>query len=414
MKRYVCASALLLLIESTAHAATLSVNCGSTSGFNSIGAALKVLQAPQVSGPNTISVSGACHENVTIQRMDRLTLTAVNGASVSDASGGNLDVIAISDSRDVSINGFTVNGGSGNGNGVSCNDFSTCRLSGNVIQGAGSGGFAVFSQSQATLDGDTLQNNAGAGLLMRSGSKVRGGLRPFTSRGNGQGINIGRQAFAFIEAVIQSNVDQGVVVQFQSTLELNGGSISGNGSVGAHVREGSVARFTTVTISGNAGAGVLVHDLSMVTFNGATVTGNGGGTDVVCNPQFAATRGATTDIGGGSTNCADGAPSSANVVLTSAHISGDQGSSVLRAFILTDSADPICFVTFNESNSAGAGESVFCGARAPSLYSGRPGVMITVFFPGPVASNVLLSLNVQQNGAKAYGQPVACTPADGC
>ena len=87
---------------------------------------------------------------------------------------------------------------------------------------------------------------------------------------------------------------------------------------------------------------------------------------------------------------------------------------MLRAFILTDSADPICFVTFNESNSAGAGESVFCGARAPSLYSGRPGVMITVFFPGPVASNVLLSLNVQQNGAKAYGQPVACTPADGC
>jgi hypothetical protein len=81
------------------------------------------------------------------------------------------------------------------------------------------------------------------------------------------------------------------------------GSISGNGSVGADVREGSVARFTTATISGNAGAGVLVHDLSMVTFNGATVTGNGGGTDVVCNPQYSATRGAGSV--GGTTNCVE-------------------------------------------------------------------------------------------------------------
>jgi len=270
----------------------------------SISAAVKALQSFESERPNTINVSGACHENVVIQSMDRLTLNAVNGASVSDTSGGKLDVISIQDSRDVAINGFTVNAGSGNGvNGISYNDFSTCRLSRNVIQGAGSGGFAVFSQSQATLDGDTLQNNSFAGLVVRSGSKLRAGAQPFTSRGNAQGINIGREAFAYITAVIENNSDAGVVVQFQSTLELKGGSISGNGSVGADVREGSVARFTTATISGNAGAGVLVHDLSMVTFDGATVTGNGGGTDVVCNPQFAATRG-TGGIGG-TTNCVE-------------------------------------------------------------------------------------------------------------
>jgi len=296
---------LLVLMGSTAQATTLWVNCGGKEGFTSIGAALKVLQNHGSEGPATINVSGACHENVVVQSIDRLTLTALNGASVSDASGGTLDVIYIGDSRDVAINGFRVSATSGPAgtNGISCNDFSICRLSGNVIQGAAGGGFALFGQSQATLDGDALQNNPGTGLLVRSASTVRAGLRPFTSSGNGQGINIGRQAFAFVTAVIGNNSDQGVVVQEQSTFDLGGGSISGNGSIGVHVREGSVARITTATVSGNAGAGVLVHDLSMVTFNGATVTGNGGGTDVVCAPQFPATRGTTTDINGGTTNC---------------------------------------------------------------------------------------------------------------
>ena len=303
LTKYVCVPAMLLFLGSTAQAATLWVHCGAKDGLTSINAALKALQNSEEShGPSTINVSGACHENVVIQSMDRLTLNAVNGASVTDASGGTLDVISISDSRDVAINGFTINGGAGTGNGISCNEYSLCRLSGNVIQGAGNGGFALFGVSNATLDGDTLQNNGFAGLLIRTGSTVRLGLRPFTSRGNGQGINMGRKALAAIGAVIENNSDAGVVVQEQSTLDFSG-SISGNRSRGADVREGSVARFVTATISGNAAEGVLVHDLSMVSFGGATVTGNHGVNDVVCAPQFAATRGTTTDINGGTTNC---------------------------------------------------------------------------------------------------------------
>jgi len=209
----------------------------------------------------------------------------------------------------VAINGFRVNATASavGTNGVSCNDFSTCRLSGNIIQGAAGGGFAVYSNSHATLDGDTLQNNSGIGLVVHSGSTVRSAVTggPFTSRGNGQGVNVGRQALAFVTATIENNTDQGVVVQEQSTFDLTGGAISGNGSIGAHVREGSVARFSSASITGNAGAGILIHDLSMVTFSAATVTGNGGGTDVVCSPQFPATRGTTTDINGGTTNCVE-------------------------------------------------------------------------------------------------------------
>jgi hypothetical protein len=39
-------------------------------------------------GPSTINVSGACHENVLFQNVDRLTIAGSNGASITDASGG--------------------------------------------------------------------------------------------------------------------------------------------------------------------------------------------------------------------------------------------------------------------------------------------------------------------------------------
>src|SRR6516165_12585032 len=105
-----CLSLLLLMSVGAVNAATLSVNCGGKGALSSIGGALKVLQ--NVPGPNTINVSGACHENVVIQSVDRLTLNAVNGASVTDASGGKKDVIAVLDSRGIAINGFTINAGS--------------------------------------------------------------------------------------------------------------------------------------------------------------------------------------------------------------------------------------------------------------------------------------------------------------
>ena len=302
-----CLPLLLLMAASTVKAATLYVNCGGKGGMASIGAALRVLQNGEGHDSSTINVSGACHENVVIQSMDRLTLNAVNGASISDASGGKQDVISIFDSRDVAINGFTINAGSdgvSGANGVSCNDWSACRLALNVIQGAGSGaGFAVYQASQATVDGDTFQNN-GTGLIVHSGSKVRAGGqgRTITSSSNGVGIHIARQAFVFVAAVIDNNSDRGVVLRFQAILDLADGSISHSGSLGAVVIEGSIARLNG-TITGNGGAGVVIGDLSMVTFTGATVTGNGGGTDVVCNPQYPVTSGVTST--GGTTNCVE-------------------------------------------------------------------------------------------------------------
>jgi hypothetical protein len=173
-----CLPLLLFMAASTVKATTLHVNCGGKAGLTTIGTALKALQYSEGHAPSTINVSGACHENVVIQSLDRVTLNAINGASVSDASGGSLDVILIQDSRDVSVNGFTIYAGSGpNANGIDCSEYSLCRLSGNVVQGAGNGGVAVFAVSNLTLDAIRYRARASPGcwsaLAVRCGREGR-------------------------------------------------------------------------------------------------------------------------------------------------------------------------------------------------------------------------------------------------
>ena len=89
-----------------AQGTNLKVNCNGTA-LSTINSALKMLN-PQ--GPNTITVSGSCHENVVIQSFDRLTLTANLGATITDASGGNGVVVDIEDSTRISMQGSCRNG----------------------------------------------------------------------------------------------------------------------------------------------------------------------------------------------------------------------------------------------------------------------------------------------------------------
>jgi hypothetical protein len=89
------------------------------------------------------------------------------------------------------------------------------------------------------------------------------------------------------------------------------------------------------------------------------------------------------------------------------------GSTVVRAFVLTRSAGN-CLASFNESNNATAGTTMYCGVREPSLFGGLPGIMLTIFFPSPVPDPLVLDIVVHQDGAKQYGAPVVCLPVDGC
>jgi hypothetical protein len=292
-----CLPLVLLMSASAVRAATLQVNCGGKGGLTSIGAALKQLQYSGGHGSSTVNVSGACHENVVIRGIDHLTLNAVNGASVSDASGGTLDTIQVTDSRDVTITGLSIFGGA---DGIACADGALCRLTNDTVQNAGNG-VAVFTIGQARLTGMKLNNNA-VGLFVNHGGDIVGDA---SMQGNDQGMRILAGAVLYINATITQSHGVGIFSFTNATLDCFSCVITDNAGGGVLLRQGSSARFTDFTISNNGGPGIAVSEVASVQLQAGTSTGNAGGTDVLCGSQFPSVRGATTDINGGTTNCVE-------------------------------------------------------------------------------------------------------------
>jgi len=293
--------ALFLLVgigaAGLAQAADKTVDCDKK---ESIRRTLKQLAVSNPKGPNTVSVSGSCRENLVIQSMDRLTLITRKGASITDNSGGNLAVVDIEDSHSVTLQGFTINGG---GTGVSCGTASVCYLTGNTIQGAvGVGvGVGVGSGSRAFLGSNVIQNSAGPGSTVEDGSQMFSGNDVF--QGNaGQGVVV---YGAYFVASNSSFLNNGVGIHaVASTLRLHGGTISGSIGNGTTMLAGSTAVLDGAAVTGNGGDGIHLEDASFAGFiGGATVTGNLSGLDVDCAPQFTITHFVART--GGITNCVE-------------------------------------------------------------------------------------------------------------
>src|SRR5215467_8079210 len=102
---------LVLLPSSLAFAAGATVDCtGATPGaFTSITAALASLPA---AGPNSISVTGTCHENVVIFNRTDLTIFGNPTATVMPGNA-NGHLLAINNSQRINIQGITFDGGRG-------------------------------------------------------------------------------------------------------------------------------------------------------------------------------------------------------------------------------------------------------------------------------------------------------------
>lgn len=304
-RRFALIMVFVLTFCGYAQATSLKVNCNGTGPLSTINGALKLL-IPQ--GPNTLTVSGSCHENVVIVSFDNLTLLAAPGASINDASGGTADVITIQDSQRITIQGFTINGG---GEGIICFSHSLCRFSGNTIQGSTGDGVAI-SRARAEFTGDIIQNNPnGRGLVVReAGQALTDGDTIQNNGAAGVAVVDGSFLFAFATTV-QNNGGGGIRIADHSTLRSMDSTITGNGGSGIRLDGGSEVRFiintTGTVVTRNSGNGVRINDLSFANFTegGNNVSGNFGQPDVVCNPQFSATRGALTNIGGGTTNCVE-------------------------------------------------------------------------------------------------------------
>lgn len=318
--RRIVLAGLLLVAATGANAATLGVNCGGKVGFTSIGAALKVLQGALASGPNTINVSGACHENILIKDMDLLTIAGGNGASITDASGGTADVVDIRSSR-VTITGMTIDGLNGvNYDTVDCEQASSCRLTGNTIQGDADA-VGVYGLSTAFIVGGVIQNGTSSGILAL-GDVVAAGV---TVQGNPVGVVVRRGARAqlgvadpasvpilAITPSIVTNNSAGVQVTQGAEFTCAGCIVRNNAGDGIHldmsaagtIQQAFLGNGTAIpaAVTRNSGNGVYVGDLSSVTFKGAsTVTGNAP-PDISCNSSTSVTRGAVA-AAGGNTNC---------------------------------------------------------------------------------------------------------------
>ena len=293
---------------SNTQAANINVNCNKK---ETIHKALKLVAAQNPGGPNTITVSGSCKDNLVIDGFDRLTLITKNGASISDPSGGTLAVVFVHDSQSFHLQGFTINGGA---DGVDCLGASVCYLWSNTIQSSlGQQGVGVGGGSRAILVGNAIQNNTQRGLTVNGGGQVFSNSDTFTGNASAAIVaNSGTYFTADISSITNNGADgsAAVVGTDHSALRLISCTISGNKGDGVDVQRGSEARFDAYdgpgAVSANGGAGVMVADLSFALFTGGTtITGNLAGTDVLCSPQFPATRGALANIGGGITNCVE-------------------------------------------------------------------------------------------------------------
>jgi hypothetical protein len=314
-----CLTALFLISTGTAKAATLYVNCAAKEGLHSIGAALKVLQ--NVPGPSTINVSGACHENVVLQNIDRLTIAGSKGASITDASGGAADVVDIRNSN-VTITDMTIDGLSGvNNDTVDCEQGSHCTLLGNTIQGAAEP-VGIYSTASAVIVGGVLQNGTSdglfavgevvlvgvliqgnpVGLVVRFGGRARTGFdlasfpvvgrSPTTIENNGAGVDALQAQFACAGCVIRGNSGDGVHADMSTAVRVGPGFLIDGSSVAP-------------SVTGNTGHGVYLGDLSSGIFAGppSTVTGNGQ-PDIVCYSTTSVSRAALTAADGAAhTNC---------------------------------------------------------------------------------------------------------------
>jgi len=282
-----------------AHAANLIVNCDK---HESIHKALRLLASTNPQGPNTITVSGTCKGNFVIQSMDRLTLITKKGASITDRSNGSRSVVDIEDSRGVTVQGFTINGGSW---GVLCSTASVCHLTGNTIQDGGTG-VGMFFGSQAFLESNVIQNNGGRGSMVNDGSRMFSSDDVF--RGNAaQGIAV--LSGSLFEATNSSFLNNAIGVEAGvATVQLRGGTISGSVGDGMKLLGNSSGVFAGPTITGNGGVGVHLEDGAFGGFLAASITGNLSGLDIDCAPQLPITR--FVDRTGGITNCIEPASKS--------------------------------------------------------------------------------------------------------
>ncbi len=297
--------------------AKLKVDCNAGQTISAALATLNKLPAVGSAGPNTVMISGTCHENITVVGMNNLTLQGDPTATVKGNANGFGVVLWVADSQNFVMNNLTLSG-NGVATGVYC-AVAVCQLNNDVVEDSGGVGVGVGPSSLVYLSGTTVQQSTGDGVhIGGNGNVVLAGVTIQSNGGAGVYSQVGGsvlttlQGEGFIiagpaQTVIQNNAVDGIFADVNAALRLNFATISGNGRDGIRLEGGAKAQLANVSITGNTGHGVRLGDLSFGEFAGGnSISGNNAGAatplDVVCDPQYSATRG-LANLSGTTTNC---------------------------------------------------------------------------------------------------------------
>lgn len=317
----------------------------------SINAALAKLKKR---GPNVVSISGTCAEDIAIEGFDGLTLIANGTAVLTPATSSSKRILLVNSSRLVTIDGFAIEIPSSPGTPApwvaEFNGSSGCSIVNATVTGGG--GVRLQRSSSAAIT-DVQFQNAQIGVIV--GNACQADIRGVTIDHAGPGLgSVGIAVFsgstAFVEGTSVSGYNQGVIasgglffvpglgifdtarivsiernrvgvssnsgglVQFSGPTRIanngNGSDLSGGVIVngGALSVNAGNASLGSIEINDNQGQGVLVLDngTSNITGSGAFVSGNslngvavvnGGVADFTSGPSGATVTGnGATDI----------------------------------------------------------------------------------------------------------------------
>jgi hypothetical protein len=298
------------LAASPVSAADLTVNCpgGGPGAYPSITAALNAIT--NNAGPNSISVSGTCTENVFIFNQNNLNIHNAPGSAavITNAASPAQITVQLLGSRLVTFNGLSIQGGNP---GLFVNQGSDLQIFNSVIENNVGSGAIVLIKSDLNLgDSCIIRNNGANGLVVGDSSLVvvmspiqivsnnAAGVNAFSSgyikfqstgghtiKGNGgTGILAGPDGHVFLQStlptVISNNGGDGLAFQQGSTGRIDGqNTIQNNGVLGVRVESSTVTFFGdstgNTTITGHT-FGVGVSSGGELTFDGPhQITGNG-------------------------------------------------------------------------------------------------------------------------------------------
>lgn len=283
---------------------TIRVECGNPAArVKSIADGLKLVGNLHQA---VLLISGTCHEDVVIQGLDNITLQGNPTATIDGGSDPNVGTVEITGSQIIALNNLTITGG---GEGVGCIGESFCLLTQVTIQNSLGDGAGVGRGSHLEITDSVIQNNADVGLGVGFGSAAFFGG---SITGNGSdGVSMRNGSFfgtgpgnLIPNVTIQNNAGNGIRTTLHNTINLQSAVISGNAVDGVTLQMGSALNVFASSITNNGGHQVRIGDLSVARFPGlasSTITGSNY-PDVVCDPQFSTTRN-IGNLVGTTTNC---------------------------------------------------------------------------------------------------------------